>query len=320
MSFYYCFDARGERGRDHRRRDHQHALGRAPRLRAAGRRTSTAAAHAALPLRQGVPRLAVHAAWTSTTTGASAAPASALARAHGELRRAGARLFDATLALERREITGAALAGALARYPFMTVQVHRRHLLAGAAPLAASASPFTPTRHKRRPSTRRDLTRATNLATQTATVPAATPRRPQRLVLDAPGSASAHGALVACAKATQRRDASASDARGAPAATVHVHDPALLRATSPSAARVGAGEAYMRGHWSADDLTGAGAPAAAQPRGARRRWRAAWRASRRRCGSRRTGCTATRAPAAGATSPRTTTSATSSSRCSSTRR
>jgi DUF1365 family protein len=35
----------------------------------------------------------------------------------------GLKVFDATLALERHEITGAALAGALARFPLMTVQV-----------------------------------------------------------------------------------------------------------------------------------------------------------------------------------------------------
>ena len=42
---------------------------------------------------------------------------------HMENRSAGATLFDATLALERREITGASLAGALVRYPFATLQV-----------------------------------------------------------------------------------------------------------------------------------------------------------------------------------------------------
>jgi uncharacterized protein len=37
--------------------------------------------------------------------------------------RDGARIFDATLALERREIGPASLAAALARFPFMTLQV-----------------------------------------------------------------------------------------------------------------------------------------------------------------------------------------------------
>ena len=37
--------------------------------------------------------------------------------------RAGSRLFDATLTLERREITGASLAASLLRYPFATLRV-----------------------------------------------------------------------------------------------------------------------------------------------------------------------------------------------------
>jgi len=41
-------------------------------------------------------------------------------------RRAGERVFDAALALERREITGASLAWALARHPFATLNVLRR--------------------------------------------------------------------------------------------------------------------------------------------------------------------------------------------------
>ena len=40
-------------------------------------------------------------------------------------RRAGATLFDATLTLQRREITGASLAGALGRHPFATLRVMR---------------------------------------------------------------------------------------------------------------------------------------------------------------------------------------------------
>lgn len=44
-------------------------------------------------------------------------------RVHMTNRIAGDRVFDATLALRRREITGAALAGALARYPWMTARV-----------------------------------------------------------------------------------------------------------------------------------------------------------------------------------------------------
>jgi hypothetical protein len=53
-----------------------------------------------------------------------AAPGERLA-VHIANRRSGEALFDATLALERREITGASLAGALARYPFATLRVLR---------------------------------------------------------------------------------------------------------------------------------------------------------------------------------------------------
>jgi DUF1365 family protein len=41
---------------------------------------------------------------------------------HMENRRLGKRLFDATLALERREINGRSLATALARYPFASLK------------------------------------------------------------------------------------------------------------------------------------------------------------------------------------------------------
>lgn len=52
------------------------------------------------------------------------APGAGLA-VHMENRREGALVFDATLALRRREITGASLAAALARYPFATLEVVR---------------------------------------------------------------------------------------------------------------------------------------------------------------------------------------------------
>ena len=53
VSFYYCFDAAGERGRDHRRRSQQHALGRASLLRAADRQRNAQRTRAlALRVRQ----------------------------------------------------------------------------------------------------------------------------------------------------------------------------------------------------------------------------------------------------------------------------
>ncbi len=56
--------------------------------------------------------------WRFTVPGAGLA-------VHMENRREGTRIFDATLALKRREITGASLAAALARYPFATLEVLR---------------------------------------------------------------------------------------------------------------------------------------------------------------------------------------------------
>jgi DUF1365 family protein len=50
------------------------------------------------------------------------APGEVLA-VHMENRKNGGKLFDATLALERREISGVSLARVLARYPFMTARV-----------------------------------------------------------------------------------------------------------------------------------------------------------------------------------------------------
>lgn len=54
-----------------------------------------------------------------------AAPNERLA-VHMENFRAGEKIFDATLRLERRPITGWRLAGALLRYPFMTLEIVRR--------------------------------------------------------------------------------------------------------------------------------------------------------------------------------------------------
>jgi DUF1365 family protein len=50
-------------------------------------------------------------------------PPGARLAVHMENLRADETLFDATLALERHEITGASLAGALVRYPFATLQI-----------------------------------------------------------------------------------------------------------------------------------------------------------------------------------------------------
>ena len=57
VSFYYCFDRAGEGLRGRRRRGHEHAVGRAPRLRPGRARRGRRRARAR---RQGLPRLALH--------------------------------------------------------------------------------------------------------------------------------------------------------------------------------------------------------------------------------------------------------------------
>ena len=60
VSFYYCFDLSGDQGGDDRGRSPQHALGGAPLLRAAGGAQPGLGGQEAVPLREGVPRLAIH--------------------------------------------------------------------------------------------------------------------------------------------------------------------------------------------------------------------------------------------------------------------
>ncbi len=121
VSFYYCYDARDERvetvvaeiTNTPWKERHAYVLpasssighGRALRFR------FDKAFHVSpfLPMDLGYD-------WRFSTPGARLA-------VHMENFQGGLKVFDATLALERREITGAALAGALARFPFMTVQV-----------------------------------------------------------------------------------------------------------------------------------------------------------------------------------------------------
>ena len=122
VSFYYCYDAAGERVEaivaeiTNTPWNERHAY-----VLPASR--SAAASDAKLRFRFGK---AFHVSpfmpmdldydWRFTRPGARLA-------VHMENRRAGETLFDATLSLERREITGASLAAALTRYPFATLQV-----------------------------------------------------------------------------------------------------------------------------------------------------------------------------------------------------
>ncbi|HUL94441.1 MAG TPA: DUF1365 domain-containing protein [Usitatibacter sp.] len=74
--------------------------------------------------------------WSFTTPGEWLA-------VHMANRRGGRRVFDATLALRRREISGASLAAALARYPFLTANIVRA-IYWQALRLRLKGAPFHP--------------------------------------------------------------------------------------------------------------------------------------------------------------------------------
>jgi DUF1365 family protein len=61
VTFYYCFNSAGHSRRVHRCRNHQHALERAARVRAHRADVPARFTRSAVPVRQGVPRLALHA-------------------------------------------------------------------------------------------------------------------------------------------------------------------------------------------------------------------------------------------------------------------
>ena len=115
MSFYYCFDASGERvetilaeiNNTPWNERHAYVLRRQDRLRF--RFPKSFHVSPFMPM-------ALDYDWRFSTPGARLA-------VHMENRQAGRKLFDATLALERREIGAASLAGALARFPLMGAQV-----------------------------------------------------------------------------------------------------------------------------------------------------------------------------------------------------
>ncbi len=146
--------------RGDRRRDHEHAVERAPRLRARSRcRRDRDRRCAALPIRQDVPRLAVHGDgprydWRFGTPGPRLA-------VHMENRHDGERWFDATLS------TGAPRARPAPSWRRRSLaSVHdrqgdRRHLLAGAPPLAEARTVPRAPEAPRSPRRRRSMTTTT---------------------------------------------------------------------------------------------------------------------------------------------------------------
>ena len=118
VSFYYCFrPGRAPRGR--RRRGHEHAVGRPPRVRASEQRRRPGARRRG---RQGAPRLAVHGDGPALHVAGDPRPARrsrCTSRAPSTARRA----FDATLSLRRTPLTRRSLARVCLRYPAATLRV-----------------------------------------------------------------------------------------------------------------------------------------------------------------------------------------------------
>ena len=131
---------RRSRRRDDRRGDHQHALGRATRLRAAGS-APPAAGCASASASRSTSRPSCR--WTWTTTGASREPGDPR-RAHGESARRRARVRRDACP-RRREITGPEPRRALGAPPVRLTRRRRPHLLAGPSPVAEARARSTPT-------------------------------------------------------------------------------------------------------------------------------------------------------------------------------
>lgn len=124
VSFYYCFDDRGERVQAVMaeitntpwKERHAYVLdaceGTGDDLRRRWRFVKSFHVSPFMPMDLGYD-------WTFSTPGERLF-------VHMNLTRPDARVFDATLLLRRREITGLSLAGALARYPALTLQVAGR--------------------------------------------------------------------------------------------------------------------------------------------------------------------------------------------------
>ena len=117
VSFYYCFAPGRRAPRGDRRRGHQHAVGRAPRLRARRRASRSRRAASTRPCTS---RRSCR--WTSATPGARRRPGRRC-RCRSRAAANGRRAFDATLGLRRRPLTRRSLARVTARHPAATLRM-----------------------------------------------------------------------------------------------------------------------------------------------------------------------------------------------------
>ena len=231
--------------RGDRRGDHQHALERAPCVRVAHGR-------AGAPMRFGLSK-AFHVSpflpmdmdydWRFS------APADTLA-VHMSNLRGGSRVFDATLMLRRREISGPSLAAMLVRQPIGSLAVVRPDLLAGVAALGQARPRPRPSRQARPGETR--VTDTTLIERCAPALRPGLPARIARKAVHARLSRLTHGRL-------RLRDGGETHAFGngdGIESSITVLDPAFY-ADVALGGSVGAGESYVQGRWRSDDLTGA---------------------------------------------------------------
>ena len=221
-------------------------------------------------------------------------------------------------------MTAGSLARALLRFPLITLQGHRAHLLAGAEAAGEARAVSRPSRQARDPTKLRNMNTRSPLLLEVSICRA----RPRTIAARA-------ARPQAAARASSRSSSTANCGSSSPTAEQHVFgrrhagfdlgctlyfDHPQSFADAAFGGTVGAGEAYIRGLWRCDDLTALVRILVANREQMNAHGLAAGRSSAVRCCACCTGPTATAGTAARATSPRTTTSATISTSSCSTRR
>ena len=141
VSFYYCFDAAGETRRVRRRRGHQHAVGRASRLRHGRARRQTASC-APRSTRSSTSRPSW--AWTSATRWTLTRAGRDAERAHRLRGLRGPPAFDATLNLRREPLDRRQPQPPARALPVRRAADPRAHLRARPAPEAQGRALLPP--------------------------------------------------------------------------------------------------------------------------------------------------------------------------------